>query len=130
MRSGSITSQSYKNHCTAMQDLLRIAREEYYYRKSKSLGKNSKKNFRLLNSLMNKTKSRLWTEHIVLDEKNNIDRREMANKCNEYFISHPRDLNTNIPQSDKNYVNFIPKNDATMQFYYSTPDEIRIIIKI
>ena len=79
---------------------------------------------------MNKTKSRLWTEHIVLDEKNNIDRREMANKCNEYFISHPRDLNTNIPQSDKNYVNFIPKNDATMQFYYSTPDEIRIIIKI
>ena len=53
----------------------------------------------------------------------------MANKFNEYFIRHPRNINTSIPQSNTDYLNLISNNDATIRFYYTTPEEIESVIK-
>ena len=53
---------------------------------------------------MNKNRSRPCIDHIVLDEQSVFDRRAMTNIFDEYFISHPGDINTSIPQSDSDYL--------------------------
>ena len=78
---------------------------------------------------MNKSRSRPCTDHMVLDEQTTFDGRRMANKFNKHFIRHPRDINTSIPQSDSDSLNFFSNNNATIRFYYSTPDKFESIIK-
>ena len=128
MTNDLITKDSYKTYCKALRRLLNLAECEYIRKKFNSLGNNSSKNWRLLNKLLNK-KSKQISESFNIDGSIVHDARKIAEKFNDYFVSHPENIHRNIPQSSRvDYLELIPEAISNFDISFSTPFEIESVI--
>ena len=128
MKNGLITKNSYKSYCKALRKLLNLAECEYVQSKFKSLGNNSSKNWKLLNKLLNR-KSKQISDSFNIDGSLVHDARKIAEKFNNYFVSHPENILRNIlPSSRNDYLYMIPEATRNFDISHSTPFEIETVI--
>ena len=118
-----ITSRCYKKYCKTLRNLLRIARNQYYSNKLKSLGKNMKKNWRLINKLLNKSKSSL-PDTFIINDVNCSNPENIAQKFNEYFVNHPKNIHEKVKASSIDFSYLIDSSRESMSFINCSPIEV------
>ena len=105
-KSNLISVDSYKKCCKALKNLLKLAKSEYYLHKFTSLGNNPKKNWNVLNKLLNKRPKSISCKFNI--NGNNVDKpQEIASHFNEFFVNHPISIQNNIQPSNNNYLHLI-----------------------
>ena len=122
-----ISRHSYTAYCKALNEVLKIAEEEYFERKFSSLKSNPKKNWKLLNDLLGRTKQSTDQTFIINEQETN-DPTVIAQSFNDYFISYPKDIQEQICGSSLDFSNLIPRNPNTMYLFNSTDDEVIAVI--
>ena len=60
----------------------------------------------------------------VIDSKEKGDPVVIGNAFCDYFLSHPKDINNNIPLSQLDYSNIIPSYECGFIRYQCTPAEV------
>ena len=123
VKDSRITFRCYKKYCKTLRNLLRIARKQYYSNKLKSLGKNMKKNWRLINKLLNKSK-KLLPDSFMINGINCSNPENIANKFNEFFVNHPKNIHENIVDSSIDFSYLISNSRVTMSFANCTNAEV------
>ena len=123
-KGGLITLTSYKRYCSSLRNLLRIAKKNYYVHKLNSLNNDPKKNWKLLNKMMNKNVKGIPDEFII-NGSSCADPQLVANAFNTYFVDHPHQIHENIDESNGDYSNIISQNTNTM--YFDFFDELEIL---
>ena len=84
---------------------------------------NVKRNWKVLNELLNKNKSNLSSDFVI----NGISTSDPGVICDEFcrhFTEHPIDVQTSLPLSLHSYMDLIPFNGQTMGFFYTDEHEI------
>ena len=97
--------------------------EQYLFRKLSSPNTDMRRNWKVLDSLMGKSKKSLRKEFII----DGILTTETAKICNSfctYFIDHPKNIHESIPVSHSHHLDQIDVNDRTMYFRQATETEI------
>ena len=128
-REGYITKDSYKLYVTKLRRLLRVAEEEYFTKKFDSLGNDSKKNWNLLNKLIGKSKGG-FPDSFTINNQTVTCPSKISNSFNKYFVDHPRNINSQIPDSSTNFTQLIPINPNSMVMYPITTNEVNEAIKM
>ena len=119
-KSNLISVDSYKKCCKALKNLLKLAKSEYYLHKFTSLGNNPKKNWNVLNKLLNKT-PRSTSCKFNINGKNVDKPQEIASHFNEFFVNHPISIQNNIQPPNNNYLHLI-KPPLTSMFFEPITD--------
>ena len=118
-----ITYNSYKKCSNALRYIIDLARTTYYERKLSDLKNNPRKNWRLLNSLLNKGNKSI-PENFTINNETCTNPREIAEKFNSYFLEHPKNIHDGIPISNENYMELVPLNSGSMVFDFITDLEV------
>ena len=126
-RGGIITHESYKNYCVDLRKVLYVAKSNYYSRKFRSLSNDCKKNWEILNQLLGKEK-KLISNQFDVDGEIITNGDAIANHFNDYFITHPRTIQSNIPVSNRDFSNLIPYQNTSFQFDECTENEVLLEI--
>ena len=127
MKQGFITNRSYKLYASRLRALIRTAEQEYHENRFNLLGNDCKKNWKILNKLLGRSKKKLPSAFRI----NNIttsDPNKISNKFCEYFVEHPRNIHSSIPHCNTDFSNLININENIMFLYPVTETEIRNII--
>ena len=122
-KNGEISFDSYKSYCSILRILLDTAEKEYTVLKLEKLGKDSARNWKILNNLLNRHKKRT-SERFFLSGEYVTDHSIIANQFNEHFINHPQNISNNIPHSHTNYNDLITTNIELMEFSPATNEEV------
>ena len=122
-----ISWQSYKHYCLLVRQLLDTAEKEYYKTKFNQFGTDSKKNWRLINKLLNKVNSGI-SDRFIIESVLTSDPLIICNEFNRHFVDHPKNIADNIPQSEYEYFNLINSNLNDIYFPNCTGLEIKKII--
>ena len=123
VRTAKITPRSYDLYVKSLRNLMKTAEQQYYVRRFDSLGNDIKKNWKILNGLLGKSKAKL-SDHFILNNEKVYNSDRISEAFGRYFIENPRTINNSIPQCNASFSNRIPTNDNTMFFYHVTASEI------
>ena len=123
VRDNRITLRCYKKYCKTLRSLLRIARNRYYSKKLISLGNNMKKNWRMINKLLNKSR-KLLPDTFILDGVNCTNPETIAQKFNEYFVSHPKNIHEKVKNSSIDFSYLVKSSRDSMSFTKCTVIEV------
>ena len=126
-RSNTITHESYRKYCKALKRVLWLAERKYYVDKFESLGQDSRRNWQILNNLLNR-KSNQISDTFLIDGSEVNDGHIIADKFNEFFLSKPRNILNCISEPILDFGSLIEFNPREINFYYSTPDEVSKVI--
>ena len=126
-RNGFITHESYKRYCIELKKLLYIAESEYYSKKLHSLRNNSRKNWTTLNKLLGKMK-KLISPKFDINGGVCTDPKIIANEFNNFFISHPLNIQRNIPISSVDFSNMVPFRNNSCHFDDCSDQEVSLEI--
>ena len=122
-----ITYECYKTYCKALRHLLNLAEFVYIRSQFNRFGKNSTKNWRLLNKLLNR-KGKAIADNFDVDGIAITDARIIANKFNQHFVEHPQYINESIGSPLNDYSDLLPTNMNSMRLFYSSAEEVSQII--
>ena len=128
LRQNRITACSYNTYCKKLRNLLRIAEEEYYAYKLKSLGKDHKKSWNTLNNLLNRTRKGTQT-HFELDGTHTTDKKTISREFLKHFVNKPKYIHSAINDSTNDYLALVPLNPSSIMLNPSTSTEVAGIIK-
>ena len=130
LRRGQISHQSYSRYSYALRKVLKLAEEEYYFRKLNSLQKDPKSHWKTINKLLNRGNDKFSNNHSEFEVEGNLvcDPNVISGKFNSHFIDHPKNINQAILNSQSNYLDLIPRNSTNMYFYLSSPAEVSKVI--
>ena len=127
MKRGIISYNFYKIYVNRLRRLLNLAESEYYVNKLNSLGGYFKKNWNILNELLNKKKDSLPANFSNGDTMVS-DPTEISNLFNSYFTHHPQSIYESISTTSTDFSLLIYNRSRSMSFLYSTRDEVHNII--
>ena len=122
-----ITYESYKTYCKALRHLLNLAEFDYIRSQFNSLGKNSIKNWRLLNKLLNR-KGKAIADNFDVDGTAISDARIIADKFNQHFVDHPKQINESIDSPIRDFSDLLITNMNSMPLFHSSAYEVSLII--
>ena len=122
-RQNLITHESYKKCCNALRYIIDLARCTYYQRKLNSLKNDQRKNWRLLNSLLNRGIKNIPNNFNINDETC-TNPQMIAEKFNNHFLDHPKSIHDGIPASNENYLELVPMNSSSIVFDFVTDLEV------
>lgn len=118
-----ITYESFKVYSALLSNVLSIAETQYYRNSLASSKGDQKKHWKIINNLLGK-----YPQKSPLSMKiNDVDTEDVeliANSFNNYFVTIPRDLQTNLAPSNLNGLSYIPWNDSSMYFEQCTQLEV------
>ena len=118
-----ITWNSYKNYCTLLRKLLNTAEEDYYRNKFNNLGQDCKKNWKLLNKLLNKNSKKIGDRFLV-GAAYVTNSNEISDLFNQHFIENPKRISENIPWSNNDFFHLIRDTNEIFNFFTSNPEEV------
>ena len=124
-----ITHDYYKRYCNKLKSLVRISKRNYYRAAILNSDGNLKETWRLLNELMNKSKSGSAFKSVIVDDLVVTEEQVIASEFNNYFSNVADTLNDVIPSSDMSPTEFISFQSPS-SFYCSptSSNEINSII--
>ena len=93
VRQGLISFCCYKKYCTLLRKLLTLVEKDYILKKLNSLGTDPKKNWAVLNKLLNK-KQKTISQNFTINNISIFDLDVISNKINTYFFNHPYSINS------------------------------------
>ena len=128
-KQGLISFCSYKKYCTLLRKLLTLAEKDYFLKKLNSLGTDPKKNWAVLNKLLNKNLKNI-SDHFTINNTSVFNPDVISNEFNNYFVNHPSSINESIAESSRDFSYLIENSVHCMHFSYSTPDEITRVISL
>ena len=120
-----ITLSSYKIYCKALSQLIYISKTTYYKNKLSSLNHDMKKNWRILNRLLNKQTKTISSKFI--SKSNNqiiIEPLSIANEFNDDFVRHPMNIQNNIKTSRSDYLSLVSFSQNNFHFDPCTEHEV------
>ena len=123
LKRGLVDIRFYKLYCCELRKLLCVAEREFYRSRLKSLKNDPKRNWRILNGLLNKKKTSI-SEEFIIDNMDCSDPKTIADAFCKYFIDHPKRLNENIRTSDNDYLDLVSFNEKSMNFFPCSRAEI------
>ena len=127
MKQGIITNNSYKAYTSRLRALIRTAEQEYHENRFNSLGKDCKRNWKILNKLLGRAKKSL-PKAFRINNGTTSDPNDISNMFCEYFVNHPKNIHSSIPDCNIDFSNLIRRNESTLYLYPVTENEIRNII--
>ena len=89
--------KKYVRYRNKLKTLLRIAEKNYFSDKFKLMAGNIRETWKLLGSLLNKNQKNEISNLFVADGVEIVDRREIVDKFNNYFVSIGSRLASAIP---------------------------------
>ena len=122
-KNGRITLQCYKNYCKSFRYLLKIAEQEYNSSRLESLGSDMRKNWKLLNGLLNRKKQDLSDKMKIGDSITN-DSGDIAEAFNDFFIRQPINIHSKIRDSNMDFTNTITDSQNSIFFQPVQSQEI------
>ena len=128
MKSNIITYQSYKRLSKSLRSLLRFAEADFYRRKFDSLGNDMRRNWKVLNKLLNRTKTEI-SDHFIIDDIRVSDSKQISEAFGSHFLTNPMNIHHSIPNSGYSSQTNVPINSNTMVFNHTTISEISFYIK-
>ena len=127
MKQRLITVECYKKLAADIKKLLRSVEDEYYVKKLQSLSGDSKKNWRLLNKLMQKHKNDL-PKNFTVGGVETTNETVISNNFSQYFRDHPKFIHDSIPASVSDFSHLIPIMNNSFNFEPCTAEEILFFI--
>ena len=115
MKSGIITRSCYNKYVKCLRFLLNIAERNYFVSKLANLRSNPKKNWKVINGLMNRNPSSL-PQNFLIDDNLVSSPSKIADSFNLFFTSKPEDIHKSIPASSRDYIDLVPRNSCSMFF--------------
>ena len=128
MKNNIITRRSYEKCCKSLRNILRMAEESFHVHRFKSLGNDSKRNWRILNSLLGNLQNSISNYFTIGNEKV-YDETIICEEFGRYFIENPKKIHNEVPPCNTSFLDRIPVSNASMSFHPVTPSEIKIYIK-
>ena len=122
-----IALSSYKAYCKALNCLLNIAEEEYLGNNFASLRYDIKKNWRLLNNMLDKNVKSSHRELLINGIKTEDENIISKSFC-EYFIEYSKSIHHSITTSQHDFSSIIPVNLNSNVFKRSSLVEITNMI--
>ena len=123
----------YKNYSSLYFKLIRKAKTSYYVTKLNESKNNMKKTWNLLRSVIDKQKNKAMLPEIFVINNHEIsNKKEIANKFNEFFARVGDEISSNVPESEQNFTNYLSApNPQSMYLDPTSPfDIINITSKI
>ena len=109
----------FKDISKAYNKEIRRAKDDYYERKFEEYVSNSKKTWSLINEVIQKSKNKHSLPSIFYDEfKSYESALDIANGFNDFFVNIGPKLAQSIPQSDKDYNDFM-KDPIRQDFVFA-----------
>ena len=118
-----ITMASYKNYCNSLRNLIRKAEREYNLNELGMLGANMKKNWKLLNKLLNK-KTKNIADQFNINNTLCSNPQLISEAFNDYFIESPQIVQNNVVYTPLNFSHLVPRSSNSM--YFSPCSEIEL----
>ena len=116
---------SFKSYCSLLNKLLSVAEKKYYESKFDKLGSNSKKNWRLLNSFLNKDSlADSKPTRIIVDGVTLNGSKQIANAFSDHFISKPQRLHNSVLNPVGDYLHLVPFINSSIYMCLSSPGEV------
>ena len=122
----------YKTYKNKLTYLLRIAKKRYYETQIDKNKDNIKLTWKILNSLINRTKKKSLSYPQLHDNGQDITNpEEIANKFCQYFTSIGPNLASKIPPASKSFREFTNRVPSKLlpNFAHVTPNELYEIVK-
>ena len=110
-----ITMSCYKSYCTLLRKVLRTAEKDYNAKKLQNLGSDIRKNWKLLNKLLGKTKKNV-SDNFLIENEICTDHSIISEAFNKYFIEHPKNIQNSIQDPSINFSNLINFSRDSMFF--------------
>ena len=123
LKKNLITYASFKEYSCALKHLLRVAERVYHVNRFKMIGKNTRKNWKILNNLLNKNNSSL-SKKFLIGNVEVSDPKIVSEAFREHFTALPIEVQNRVGTPVNDFSNLIPINNQTMGFFYSTCYEI------
>ena len=123
LKKGNIDIEFYKNYSSELRKLMNMAEQEYYRSRLENLKKNPKRNWGILNNLLNK-KSASTSEEFLIEGDSCSDPELISNAFCQHFIDHPKNLQLNIQVPSREYLNLVPFNDRSMNLFPCSRNEM------
>ena len=95
LKTNVITYASFKEYLCAFKLLLRVAKGVYRVNRFRMIGKNTRKNWRILNDLLNKNNSSLSTKFMIGNVEVS-DPRIVSEAFREHFTALPAELQNRV----------------------------------
>ena len=112
--------KKYVRYRNKLKTLLRIAEKNYFSDKFKLMAGNIRETWKLLGSLLNKNQKNEISNLFVADGVEIVDRREIVDKFNNYFVSIGSRLASAIPDSVTSFKDYLKFSNSTIFAFYPT----------
>ena len=127
-KQGVITHESYRVYETKLRKLLRAAEQEYFIKRFDSLGNDPRKNWKTLNKLLGQSR-KILPSTFKIDGGTTSNPEDISNHFGDYFINHPKNIHSSIPQSSSNFDDLIERQQNTMFLYPFNKEEVEATVK-
>jgi len=119
----------YKTYKNKLTTILRKAEKMYYLEKLNSVRNNLAKTWKILNSVISRTKTKGIIDEIVHNNKVIQDPTIIANNFNAFFANVGPNLAAKIPKSSQPFTKYLDSNISDSIFFKPTNEqEIKLII--
>ena len=112
---------------TRLRRLLRRLEEKYYVKKLESLNSDLKKNWKVINKMLNRSRKSISKTFVVGNVDTN-DKLVIANSFSQYFRDNPLLIHNSIPDTDTDFTQLIDRNNTNMLFSPCTMEEVSKIL--
>ena len=127
LRSHIITYRSYNTYSTMLNELLSIARVNYFQNAFNNNIKNPKETWKYIN-ILNGKKRKSSPTHITEDNVIYTKDNDISNKLNQFFTSIPTKTTEALSKARHNYSHLVTNNVNSIVMNDATTEEIRLII--
>ena len=122
---------AYKTYVNTFNKIKRKAKILYYKTELEANKHNSKQMWKVLRSAIGKENNKInFPQSFNIENKPVSDKYEIANAFNNFFAHIGFNVNSNVPLSNKDFRDYMPRHNAQSMFLDPvTPDDISSIVK-
>lgn len=119
----------YKLYRNKLTSILRKAEKIYYLQKLDNVRGNLAKTWKILNSIISRTKRKETVDEIIHNNKIIQDPKSIADKFNEFFANVGPNLAAKIPKSSHQFTEYL-NHDISDSMFFKPTDETEIMLVI
>ena len=123
--------QNLATYNKILKRTIRNAKTKYYYSKFHKCGSDTRKTWKTINSVLNRSQSNKFPEYININNQNVTNKTTIANSFNNYFSKIGSEMASSIPvQNDIAFSDYLKGNISTkFKFEDVTEMQIKLFIQ-
>ena len=126
---GLISEEQYKIYKNKLVNLLKLAKKRYYIDLFNNFKTNTKKLWRAVNNLTNKSSRQSKIESLIVNNKILSKPSDIAEAYNSFFVSAAHELQNQLPKFETDHRKFLSRrNPRSMEFSHANISDISNII--